>query len=282
MTNRIKAIISRWRGTPNIAENVVAWRVLASKPAEYLGFPEQLSPLLIQQLRMKGISALYAHQATAFQKVADGFNIAIVSGTASGKTLCYNLPVVNNLIHSPEGKALYLFPTKALAQDQLTNLRELLQLPGISDENRANIYDGDTPQHIRSTLRRNSSLILTNRTCSTPVFCRTHSMECVFALRFVVIDEMHACRVCLGHTSCHPAAQARLPFLWQPTPIHSHLCNDCQSSGAGRRLIEKPVWWSIRRSPGEKHWLIYNHPLSIKTGIRRSMLEGTALAGVAG
>ena len=78
------------------------------------------------------------------------------------RQLCYNLPVVNNLIDSPEGKALYLFPTKALAQDQLTNLRELLQLPGISDETRANIYDGDTPQHIRSTLRRNSSLILTN------------------------------------------------------------------------------------------------------------------------
>lgn len=287
MTNRVKAIISRWRGTPNIAENVVAWRVLASKPAEYLEFPEQLSPLLIKQLRMKGISALYAHQAKAFQKVADGFNIAIVSGTASGKTLCYNLPVVNSLLHSPEGKALYLFPTKALAQDQLTNLRELLQLPDISDENSANIYDGDTPQHIRSTLRRNSSLILTNPDMLHTGILPHHTAWNAFfkTLRFVVIDEMHAYRGVFGSHVANVIRRLKRVCRFygsQPQFILTS-ATIANPQELAERLIEKPVLVVDQDgSPhGEKHWLIYNPPfVDKKLGIRQSsMLEGTALAG---
>ena len=162
MTTKIKTILNRWRSQSNIAENVVEWRVLAPKPADEHPFPEQLSPHLASLVRSQGIPSLYQHQALAYKKIMDGENIAVVSGTASGKTLAYNLPVIDSLLKQPEGKALYLFPTKALAQDQLSNLRKILSQLRNANTLRADIYDGDTPQHIRSTLRRESSIILTN------------------------------------------------------------------------------------------------------------------------
>ena len=122
MSNKIKTILSRWRSHSNIAENIVEWRTIAAKPAETSPFPNTLAPQLRAWLTAQGIYALYSHQRIAYEKVSSGANVAIISGTASGKTLCYNLPVIDSLIKQPEGKALYLFPTKALAQDQLTVL----------------------------------------------------------------------------------------------------------------------------------------------------------------
>ena len=162
MSDKVKTILSRWRSHPSIAENVVEWRVLSQKPADWVDFPENLSPSLTKWLYSKGIRSLFVHQGLAYEKVKQGENVAIVSGTASGKTLCYNLPVVDSLLKFPEGRALYLFPTKALAQDQLTGLRDILT--GIPQEKTVtvNIYDGDTPQHTRSLVRRESGIILTN------------------------------------------------------------------------------------------------------------------------
>ena len=102
--------------------SVTTWERLAARPARYAQWPESLDQRLIAATRARGIHRLYSHQAQAISAALRGENVVVVTGTASGKTLCYNLPVLDALLRDPVGRALYLFPTKVLAQDQLSNL----------------------------------------------------------------------------------------------------------------------------------------------------------------
>ena len=287
MTTKIKTILNRWRSQSNIAENVVEWRVLAPKPADEHPFPEQLSSQLTSLFRSQGIPSLYQHQALAYEKVIDGENIAVVSGTASGKTLAYNLPVIDSLLKQPEGKALYLFPTKALAQDQLSNLRKILSQLRNANTLQADIYDGDTPQHIRSTLRRESSIILTNPDMLHTGILPHHTgwKDFFNALRFIIIDEMHVYRGVFGsHVANVLRRLKRVSRFYGSQPqfilTSATIANPL---ALAERLVEKPVTVIDRDgSPhGERHFLIYNPPfLDKKMGIRQSsLLEGTYLAG---
>jgi DEAD/DEAH box helicase domain-containing protein len=287
MSTKIKRLLNRWRGQPNIAENVVAWRVLAPKPADECPFPADLSPDLASVLHLQGISTLYQHQAFAYEKVQFGENIAVVSGTASGKTLCYNLPVSDRLIKQPTAKALYLFPTKALAQDQLSSLREILDQLTKTQIYRANIYDGDTPHHLRSTFRRESTIILTNPDMlHTGILPHHTSWKDFFsALTFVIIDEMHTYRGVFGSHVANVLRRLKRVCLFygsQPQFILTS-ATIANPKSLAERLIEKPVTVIDRDgSPhGERHFLIYNPPfIDQKLGIRQSsLMEGTALAG---
>ncbi|MEA3326989.1 MAG: DEAD/DEAH box helicase, partial [Chloroflexota bacterium] len=287
MSDKIKSILNRWRSHASIAENVVAWRVLAPKPAETTTFPENLSSGLATYLQSQGIHSLYTHQALTFEKVLSGFNVAVVSGTASGKTLCYNLPVIDSLLKHPEGKALYLFPTKALAQDQHTILGELLDQVDHPEGIQVNIYDGDTPQHTRSVLRRSSAMILSNPDMLHTGILPHHTAWKDFftALRFIVIDEMHVYRGVFGsHVANVIRRLKRICRFYGSQPqfilTSATIANPQELA---QRLIEKPVVVVDRDgSPhGEKHFLIYNPPLlDKKLGIRGSaLLEGSLLAG---
>ncbi len=287
MSDKIKTILSRWRTQSSIAENVVEWRVLAQKPADLVDYPSQLSPEISGWLSAHGIPSLYAHQALAYEEIGDGKNIAIVSGTASGKTLCYNLPVIDSLLKHPEGRALYLFPTKALAQDQLSGLREILNGIGRTDINRANIYDGDTPQHVRSMIRQESNFILTNPDMLHTGILPHHTgwKDFFTALRFIVIDEMHAYRGVFGsHVANVIRRIKRISRFYGSQPqfilTSATIANPQELA---ERLIEKPVTVIDQDgSPhGERNFLIYNPPfLDKKTGIRQSsLLEGSMLAG---
>lgn len=287
MTDKIKSLLSRWRSEPHIAENVVSWRVLAPKSAEYSSFPNDLSPALIQALKTQGVHSLYKHQALAFNLSQQGDNIAIVSGTASGKTLCYNLPVINCLLRQPQTKALYLFPTKALAQDQLAGMQVILRQTGVSGVNRVSIYDGDTPQHIRSTLRQGSSIIFSNPDMLHTGILPHHTAWKDFFnnIRFIVIDEIHAYRGVFGsHVANVLRRLQRICRFYGSQPqfiLTSATIANPQS--LAERLIEQPVTVIDQDgSPhGERNFLIYNPPfVDKKMGIRRSsLLEGSVLAG---
>ena len=287
MGDKIKTILSRWRSHPSIANNVVDWRVIAPKPAETSDFPDSLSPQLIQSLKNLGIHTLYKHQVLSYQAIRQGHNVAVVSGTASGKTLCYNLPVIDSLIKIPNGTALYLFPTKALAQDQLTNLRELTNLLKLSEAFQTHIYDGDTPQHLRSHLRQNASIILSNPDMLHTGILPHHTAWKDFftALRFIVIDEMHAYRGVFGsHVANVIRRLKRISRFYGSQPqfiLTSATIANPQELAEG--LIEKPVRVIDQDgSPhGERHFIIYNPPLiDKKMGIRQSsLLEGSFLAG---
>jgi DEAD/DEAH box helicase domain-containing protein len=173
-------------------------------PAREAVFGELSAPLpeiLSKAMESIGIEKLYTHQSTAIEHVRGGRSVAIVTSTASGKTLCYNIPVIEKLLSDPQAKALYLFPTKALAQDQLKTLRRLSDLdPVLSAMIKCGTYDGDTPTDTRRKLRDNGNIILTNPDMLHTGIMPYHSRWSRFFtnLKYVVIDEVHTYRGIFG------------------------------------------------------------------------------------
>src|SRR5881296_3165433 len=176
---------------------ITASRHFPARPPVYAPFPATMDPRIVEALRARGVEQLYSHQARAWELVQAGRNVVVVTPTASGKTLCYNLPALQALVHQPDARILYLFPTKALAQDQLAELEELArQLP----EMRMFTYDGDTPQDARRAVRARANLVLTNPDMLHSGILPHHTKwASLFQnLRYVVIDELHAYRGVFG------------------------------------------------------------------------------------
>src|SRR5216117_3313203 len=176
---------------------ITASRHFPARPPVYAPFPATMDPRIIEALRARGIEQLYSHQARAWDLVQSGRHVVVVTPTASGKTLCYNLPVLQALVHRPDARALYVFPTKALAQDQLAELEQLAkQLP----EMRMFTYDGDTPQDARRAVRARANLVLTNPDMLHSGILPHHTKWATLFqnLRYVVIDELHAYRGVFG------------------------------------------------------------------------------------
>jgi DEAD/DEAH box helicase domain-containing protein len=177
--------------------NVTAVRHLDARSAVFAPCPAALDPRLVEALASRGVQQLYSHQARAFELAAKGESVVVVTPTASGKTLCYNLPVLQGLVEQPESRVLYLFPTKALAQDQLAELTELARaLPDM----RMSTYDGDTPQDARRAVRARANLVLTNPDMLHSGILPHHTkwVNLFQSLRYVVIDELHAYRGVFG------------------------------------------------------------------------------------
>lgn len=177
---------------------ITAWIEVPAREGEYADFPTSLDVKLTDALKTKGISSLYSHQARAVEEAAAGRHVVVVTPTASGKTLCYNLPVLNTMLREPEARALYLFPTKALAQDQmfeLQTLEKLLDAPiGVQT------YDGDTPADRRRKVRDQARIILTNPDMLNAALLPHHPRwRSLFSnLRYVVVDELHTYRGIFG------------------------------------------------------------------------------------
>ncbi len=142
----LDSLIRLWRTNPDTAPNFSIWRTTPPRPANTHPFPDDLPAALRDVLSQRGIDSLYSHQYEAWNYIRDGKNIVLSTGTASGKTLAYNLPIIASLLTNMDARALYLFPTKALAQDQLSGLHQLQSsIKNLQSE----IYDGDTPQSQR-------------------------------------------------------------------------------------------------------------------------------------
>ena len=139
----LNSLIRLWHTDADTAPNFPVWRTMPARPAHAHPFPDDLPAALREALSQRGINSIYSHQYEAWSCTRAGKNIVLATGTASGKTLAYNLPVIASLLADTDARALYLFPTKALAQDQLSNLQSLQsQIQNIQSA----IYDGDTPQ----------------------------------------------------------------------------------------------------------------------------------------
>jgi DEAD/DEAH box helicase domain-containing protein len=288
-------LLAHWRADPQVGPNLVEWRILAARPAEKVPFPVGIDPILLDAIHARGINSLYTHQKASFMEVEAGFNIVVVTGTASGKTLCYNLPVLNHLLKENESTALYLFPTKALSQDQNAVLKSTLAQINANLENRQTstdfrigcaIYDGDTPASVRSTIRKSARLILTNPDMLHTGILPHHTAWAEFfrGMRFVVIDEIHAYRGVFGsHVANVIRRLKRIAQFYGSTPqfiLTSATIGNPQE--LGERLINSPVRLISNdgAEKGEKHFLIYNPPIIDKSlGLRRSaILAGVSLA----
>ncbi len=176
---------------------ITAIRHFEARPAVFAPYPSSLDPRIVESLRSRGVEQLYSHQAQAFELCAKGENLVVVTPTASGKTLCYNLPVLQALVQQPDSRVLYLYPTKALAQDQLAELTLLAKtLPDM----RMFTYDGDTPQDARRSVRARANLVLTNPDMLHSGILPHHTkwVNLFQNLRYVVIDELHAYRGVFG------------------------------------------------------------------------------------
>ncbi len=167
------------------------------KEASYGGFGE-LAPEIVLALKKRGVENLWSHQSKAFSLASSGRDIVVVTPTASGKTFCYDLPVLNSILKEPSGRALYLFPTKALAHDQLTELTELTAELKVKISSFT--YDGDTPANKRSGIKNTANIVITNPDMLNRAILPHHTGWASFFrdLKYIVVDELHTYRGVLG------------------------------------------------------------------------------------
>jgi DEAD/DEAH box helicase domain-containing protein len=262
---------------------IAAVRHFDAKPPVFAPFPSSLDPRIVEALKARGVQQLYSHQAKAFDTVAKGEHLVVVTPTASGKTLCYNLPVLQALVQQPEARVLYLFPTKALAQDQLAELMELSKsLPDM----RMFTYDGDTPQDARRSVRARANLVLTNPDMLHSGILPHHTkwVNLFQNLKYVVIDELHAYRGVFGsHLANVLRRLKRICRHYGATPQFIMASATIANPGdlAQRLTGEAVVELNESGAPtGEKTFMVYNPPVvNPELGIRAPYLgEASKLA----
>ncbi len=308
--NALDSLLSRWKTDPATAPNFAAWRTHPPRLAQLTPLPPLPDPLPAT-LKRRGIHALYGHQSEAYACAQRGENVVLATGTASGKTLAYNLPVLATLIENSTARALYLFPTKALTQDQLSVIGDQLSeirkrvdtyagtQGGIGVSNTqhttrntqhailASIYDGDTPTSSRAKIRQTANILLTNPDMlHTGILPHHTNWEEFFRnLKFIVIDEMHTYRGVFGSHVANVIRRLKRVAAFHGS--HSQFILTSATIGnpkeLAEKLIEEPVTLIDRdgSSRGERHFLIFNPPIVDESlGLRKSSFdEAVRLAG---
>jgi DEAD/DEAH box helicase domain-containing protein len=253
---------------------------IPAREAEYRPMPGWVRPELAAAYRAKGIDRLYSHQAAAAELARAGTDFVVVTPTASGKTLCYNLPILNAILENADTRALYLFPTKALAQDQLTELHDLATR--VEDQFGVFTYDGDTPSDARKAIRERGHVILTNPDMlHTGILPHHTNWTRLFEnLRYIVLDELHTYRGVFGsHLANVLRRIARLANFYGSRP--QFICCSATIANPGQlagQLIARQVETLEENGApaAEKLFVFYNPPMIDKNlGIRRSYLTET-------
>ncbi|MBL8299810.1 MAG: DEAD/DEAH box helicase [Rhodanobacteraceae bacterium] len=256
------------------ADRITGRFTLPARAGCYAELPDDLTPALRTALQARGITRLYSHQAQAWESVRRGQHTVVVTPTASGKTLCYTLPVVDAAIRS-RAKALYLFPTKALAQDQVAELLELNRAGGLGL--RAHTFDGDTPGDARQAIRLHGDIVVSNPDMLHQGMLPHHTKWAQFFenLRYVVIDEIHSYRGVFGsHLANVLRRLGRICAFYGVSPTFI-LCSATIGNPRehAQALIGQPVQ-AITESGapcGEKHVLLWNPPVvNADLGLRAS------------
>ena len=283
----VAAILERLRFDPAFMKNVTAWERLPAKAARYAEFPQALDPRLIAALRDLGTAPLYTHQAAAIEAALDGENVVVVTGTASGKTLCYNIPVLHSMLTDPQARALYLFPTKALAQDQAAALHSLLEKLGAAATIPVRTYDGDTPTAQRRQIREDVRVLITNPDMLHTGILPHHPRWVSFFenLQWIVLDELHVYRGIFGSNVANLFRRLkRLTTFYGAQPkfvlTSATIANPKELA---ERIIEEEVRLipaDLDGSPrAEKHIVLYRPPvIDPALGIRRAQGFGSQAA----
>jgi DEAD/DEAH box helicase domain-containing protein len=264
--------------TPDL--HVTAVRRLPAVDAQLAPFPDALDPRLKAALVARGVEQLYTHQAEAIGHALAGRHTVVITPTASGKTLCYNAPVLDAILKDPSSRALYLFPTKALAQDQLVELQAMCDK--LEDGIGVFTYDGDTPQDARRTIRSRAHLVLSNPDMVHSGILPHHPRwaKLFENLRYVIIDELHAYRGVFGSHLCNVLRRLRrICRHYGSNPVF--LCSSATIQNPrelAERLTEQPFELVDKSGAprGEKFFVFVNPPVvNHQLGIRRSYLAET-------
>ena len=272
--------ISSLKKDPSFINNVTCWREIPARPARYEDFPEEIDERICSVLAKRGIHQLYTHQRQALDTALSGQDFVVVTPTASGKTMCYNLPVFNEILKNPESRALYLFPTKALSADQAAELYQLIDQTGAPVK--CYTYDGDTPASARQAIRQAGHVVVTNPDMLHSGILPHHTkwVKLFENLKYIVIDEIHAyrgvfggnlanvlrrlLRVCAFYGS-HPQFICCSATIANPVELTELI------TGRKMRLIDD------NGAPcGKRHVVFYNPPVVNKQlGIRKGVIGET-------
>jgi DEAD/DEAH box helicase domain-containing protein len=281
MSERLEHLLRRWRADARLAGCWVAERELPARPAAWAPFPDGIDARLIAGLERLGVRELYAHQRAAVDAIGEGSDVVVATPTASGKSLCYNLPVFQALLGDPEARALYLYPTKALARDQVEALRQLAaacEAPALG----AAVFDGDTPGDHRRRARHARVLATNPDMLHAGILPHHASWASFFAgLRFVVVDELHTCRGFFGANvanvlrrlrrvaafyGSHPRFIATSATIGNPAELGHRVLG---SEPGQLRLIDE-----TGAPAGPRTFLVYNPPVIDRAlGLRGSYLH---------
>jgi DEAD/DEAH box helicase domain-containing protein len=281
----MQEILQDLKVSESVKKNIVHWHTIEEKEAQTEDMPEELSEILKRALERRGVSRLYTHQKSSYDHIMEGQSIVAVTPTASGKTLCYNLPVLQSIINDPNARALYMFPTKALAQDQKSEINELIQEAELAINSYT--YDGDTPSNIRQKVRRAGHIVITNPDMLHSAILPHHTkwVSLFENLKYVVIDELHIYRGVFGsHVANVIRRLRRICNYYGSDPVF--ICTSATIANPlelAEGLTEKEmVLIDNNGAPsGRKHFLFYNPPVvNIPLNVRRSAtLETRKLAG---
>lgn len=285
LKKNLQEILADLKINDSFKENIVTWKTLEAKEAQTVSLPDNLHTALKESLNSRGIEKLYTHQKTAYENIMAGNSVVAVTPTASGKTLCYNLPVLQSILSNPNARALYMFPTKALAQDQKSEINEIIQAAGIDINSYT--YDGDTPANIRQKVRKAGHVVITNPDMLHSAILPHHTkwVSLFENLKFVVIDELHTYRGVFGsHVANVIRRLKRICRYYGSNPVF--ICTSATIANplelAENLTEEKMVLIDNNGAPsGNKHFLFYNPPIVNKPlNIRRSAtLEVRKIAG---
>lgn len=274
----LEQILDHFRSDPAIAPGIAHWRTIEPRAAKYTDFPEYLDQRLIDSLERRGIKQLYLHQRLALDSVSGGADTVIVTPTASGKTLCYNLPALNSILADPASRALYLFPTKALGQDQCVELNAMIDELGT--DIKTYTFDGDTPGNVRRAIRSAGHIVVTNPDMLHSGILPHHTrwIKLFENLRYVVIDEMHHYRGVFGsHLANVIRRLRRICKFYGSDPLFIlSSATIANPSDLARRIIGREVKMITENgSPsGRRHVILYNPPvIDERLGVRKSAVN---------
>jgi DEAD/DEAH box helicase domain-containing protein len=271
----IEEMIGLFQNDSQFKNNIAHWETIPAKEAKTAAFPSGLHKELEKTLKNRGIEALYTHQYEAFKRATAKENFVVVTPTASGKTLCYNLPVLQEIVENENSRALYLFPTKALAQDQKSELNSWIEETDLNINTYT--YDGDTPSTIRQKVRKAGHVVITNPDMLHSGILPHHTkwVSLFENLKYIVIDEVHTYRGVFGsHVANVIRRLKRICRFYGSDPIF--ICTSATIANPkeiASQLTGKPMAFIDNNGAptGKKHFVFYNPPIVNRPlNIRRS------------
>ena len=276
----VSEYIKQLKNNPGFMENVTSWRVTPARSARYGEFPASLAPGIVDALRKRGIDRPYVHQAQAIEAAVAGRDLVVVTPTASGKTLCYNVPVLDAILKDESARALYLFPTKALSSDQAAELYALIE--EMDAPVKAYTYDGDTPAAARTAIRQAGHVVVTNPDMLHQGILPHHVkwIKLFENLRYVVIDEIHAYRGVFGSNLANVIRRLkRICAFYGSDP--TFICCSATIQNP-KELAQEMIGRSVMliddngAPAGERNIVFYNPPVvNAQLGIRAGAIPET-------
>ncbi|MER2170684.1 MAG: DEAD/DEAH box helicase [Psychrobacillus psychrodurans] len=261
----VAELLDDWRIDNKRFPQIEHIHTVEEKDAIYAPFPEQMHPSITNALTKRGVEQLYIHQRQAFDAASLGKSFTAITPTASGKSLCYHLPVLQSILEDPTSRAIYLFPTKALAQDQKSDLNELIRESG--EEILSYTYDGDTEPGIRQKIRKSGHIVLTNPDMLHSGILPHHTkwVSLFENLKYIVIDEIHTYKGVFGSHVAHVIRRLkRICEFYGSSP--QFICTSATIKNpkelAENLTNESHLLIDENGAPaGKKHFVFYNPPI---------------------